>query len=401
MRLLMLAPHLPYPPRSGASLRNWGLVRGLARGHQVSLLTFAAPGEALEVPPPLAAWLERSAVFPRPPHPLGLRLRHLLASGRPDLAWRLWSPALARTLQSWLAQGSWDWVIVEGLEMAIYAEGLRGSRPCLHYDALNCETCLQRRALAQDLRSPDRWPAAFYSALQVPRLRRYEAALCRRAALLTAVSPEDAAALQQLAPGVDPLLIPNGIDLAEYPPEGERTALPQPALVFTGTLDFRPNVDGLLWFAAEVWPRIRRELPEARAYIVGRNPHPRLEKLKRQPGLVLVGPVPDTRPYLRAATAVIVPLRVGGGTRLKILEAAALAKPIVSTPLGAEGFARVDEAVLLAADAASFAAACVRLAREAAWRNLWGSRARALAEAYAWERLLPPLLARLEAPETV
>jgi len=160
MRLLMLAPHLPYPPRSGASLRNWGLVRGLARGHQVSLLTFAAPGEALEVPPPLAAWLERSAVFPRPPHPLGLRLRHLLASGRPDLAWRLWSPALARTLQSWLAQGSWDWVIVEGLEMAIYAEGLRGSRPCLHYDALNCETCLQRRALAQDLRSPDRWPAA-------------------------------------------------------------------------------------------------------------------------------------------------------------------------------------------------------------------------------------------------
>ncbi len=137
-------------------------------------------------------------------------------------------------------------------------------------------------------------------------------------------------------------------------------------------------------------------LPEAQAFVVGRNPSPRLAPLWQQPGMVCVGAVPDTRPYLRAATAVIVPLRVGGGTRLKILEAAALGKPIVSTPLGAEGFARVDEAVLLAESAAAFAASCIRLAQEDGWRTLWGERARRLAEAYAWEHILPSLLAHLE-----
>lgn len=394
MRLLMLTPQLPYPPRSGGSLRTWGLVRGLAEAHRVSLLSVNETAEPT-IPAPLEALVEQVAVFPRPPHAMGMRIRHLLASGRPDLLWRLWSPGLAQTLRAWLAQGGWDWVLIEGLEMGMYAELVPRSGPRLLYDAFNCETCLQTRALAQDVRVPAHWPAALYSALQVPRLRRYEAALCRRAALLTVVSPEDAAALQQLAPEVHPLIIPNGIDLREYPLEGERAALREPALVFTGTLDFRPNVDGLEWFVAEVWPRIRAALPAAQVYLVGRNPHPRVQRLAQQPGVVLVGPVPDTRPYLRAATVVIVPLRVGGGTRLKVLEAAALGKPMVSTPLGAEGFVGVEEAVLLAEEAATFAAACVRLAQEESARRVWGERARRLAEAYTWERLLPPLLARL------
>ncbi len=395
MRLLMLTPQLPYPPRSGTSLRNWGLLRGLARAHQVSLLSFSDTA-ADAVAPALAAQVEQIAVFPRPPHPLGLRLRHLLASGRPDLAWRMWDGHFARALRAWLAQGGWDWVFIEGLEMAPYADLVASHGTRFLYDAHNCETRLQTRAFLQDLRHPERWPAAFYSALQIPRLRRYEAALCRRAARVLAVSPEDAVVLRQLAPGADPLIIPNGIDLSAYTPQGEQAALRAPAFVFTGTLDFRPNVDGLLWFGAEVWPRIRAALPEAQAYIVGQRPHARLSRLWQRPGLVCVGPVPDTRPYLRAATAVIVPLRMGGGTRLKILEAAALEKPMVSTPLGAEGFVGVEEAVLLAREAPAFAQACVRLAQDAEARAAWGKRARRLAEAYAWERILPPLLAALE-----
>ncbi len=395
MRLLMLTPQPPYPPRSGTSLRNWGLLRGLARAHRVSVLSFA-PADALHPSPQLLEVADQVALLPQPPHPLGMRLRHLLASGRPDLAWRLWDVRFVQTLRAWLQQGHWDWVFIEGLEMAPYADVVPRQGPRLVYDAHNCESCLQTRALAQDVRDPARWPAALYSALQVPRLRRYEAAMCRRAALVTAVSPEDAQALRALAPGVHPLIIPNGIDLAEYPPAGETADLRPPAFVFTGTLDFRPNVDGLLWFGQEVWPRIRAALPEAQAFVVGRNPSPRLAPLWQQPGMVCVGAVPDTRPYLRAATAVIVPLRVGGGTRLKILEAAALGKPIVSTPLGAEGFARVDEAVLLAESAAAFAASCIRLAQEDGWRTLWGERARRLAEAYAWEHILPALLAHLE-----
>lgn len=397
-RVLMLTPQLPYPPRQGTALRNWGLLRGLAAHHELWLLSFAAPDQAGEMPPALSTRLKGVAMLPQPTRAPSQRLRDLLTSRKPDLIFRLRSAAFEAQLQEWLDARPFDWLLVEGLELTLALERVwaRPTPPRVAFDAHNCEYLLQQRAFQTDLRQPRRWVGAAYSWLQWRRLRRHEAAICRRAELVTAVSTADAAALQRLAPGITPLVIPNGLDVAEYSRWEEAAPLQQPAFVFTGTLDFRPNVDGALWFAAEVWPRIRAALPEARAYLVGQRPHPRLEALRDAPGVVITGAVPDTRPYLRAATVYVVPLRVGGGTRFKILEAGAMGRAIVSTTLGAEGFPNVEQAVTLADDAAAFAEACITLARDPALRQRRGTQAQAFVRAYDWEALLPPLIERLE-----
>jgi glycosyltransferase involved in cell wall biosynthesis len=397
----MLTPQPPYPPRQGTALRNWGLLRGLAAHHAVSLLTFAARDRSPVPDPTLARTVERVALVEHPTRTLRDRLRDLVTKRTPDLTERLASAAFERQLTAWLEAHTFDWLIVEGLEMAPYLEILRavtttkGGGPRVLFDAHNCEYLLQRRAAQSDRRRPRRWPGAAYSAVQWRRLRRYEAAVCRRADLVVAVSEADARALRAIAPGVDPLVIPNGIDVAAYAGFEKAADLKQPAFVFTGTMDFRPNVDGVLWFVDAIWPTIREALPGAHLYLVGRRPHARLDRVRDLPGVVITGGVPDTRPYIRAATVYVVPLLVGGGTRLKILESTAMSKAIVATSLGAEGFVAPERAMVLADEPEGFAEACIALARDAEARAQWGARAHAFAEGYDWDTLLPPLLARL------
>jgi len=394
--ILVLTPQLPYPPRQGTALRNWGLLRTLAERHDVSLLSFASPDQDPDPDPVLQACTRRIAVVPQPTRSLPDRLRDLVVPGRADLSRRLASDTFRARLLLWLSEYHFDWIQVEGLELAAYLDDIPSTgAPRVIFDDHNCEYVLQRRAARADLRRPTRWPGAAYSSIQWRRLRRFEARVCRDADVVIAVSKADDAALREIVPGLESLVIPNGIDVAAYAGHTEAVELAQPAFVFTGTMDFRPNVDGVLWFADEVWPRVRECLPGACLYLVGRHPHARLDRLLSVAGIVITGSVPDTRPYIRAATVYIVPLLVGGGTRLKLLESTAMGKAVVSTRLGAEGFVRPDEAMVLADDAVEFADACVRLVEDDGERARWCSRARAYATAYDWDRLLPPLLERL------
>lgn len=402
-RLLLLTPQIPYPPRQGTALRNWGLLRGLAAQHEVSLLTFAAPDQDAALPAPLLDCVARAEALPQPERTMNARLRDLLTTSHPDMARRLASAAFREKLRTWLDAHAFDWVQAEGIEMAPYLDEVwerarpsRNAKLRVSFDDHNCEYLLQQRAAAADARHPRRWIGAAYSSIQWRRLRRYEAAVCHRADLVIAVSPADAQALQNIAPGVAPLIVPNGITVAEYAGFTGTLELEQPAFVFTGTMDFRPNVDGVLWFADQVWPRIRAALPQAHVYLVGRRPHKRLERLRDVPGVVITGGVPDTRPYIQAASVYIAPLLVGGGTRLKLLESSAMGKAIVSTTLGAEGFTAPGDALLLADTPAAFAEACLGLAQNEVVRRQWEDRAHAFARAYDWAELLPPLLARLE-----
>lgn len=412
--ILILTPQLPYPPRQGTALRNWGILQGLAAHHEISLLSFASPDQALEPDPHLTAVVERIEVVPQPARGSIDRLRDLLFTGRPDLTQRLISAEFDRRLRSWLAAYAFEWIIIEGLEMAPYRAPLvtrsaatdssinevdRVARPGIVFDDHNCEYLLQKRAARSDAGAglrPGRWLRSLYSSVQWRRLRDTEAQVCRDADVVVAVSKADAAALRAIVPEVDPLVIPNGIDVDAYANFEESADLVQPAFVFTGTMDFRPNVDGVLWFVREVWPRVREALPEAHFYVVGRHPHPRLASLSGIPGVVVTGGVPDTRPYINAAQVYVVPLLVGGGTRLKLLESTAMGKPIVATPLAAEGFDDPDRAMVLADGPDDFARACVTLAQSTEARDLWSARARTYAADYDWELLLPRLLARLD-----
>jgi glycosyltransferase involved in cell wall biosynthesis len=399
--VLALTPQIPYPPRQGTALRNWGIVKGVGTRHELSLLSFAAPDQPTgreEIQPPLSKVLARFEAHPQPTRSTGERLRDLLGTSAPDLARRLVSSGFERSLRDWLTEFHFDWLIVEGLELAPYIDIARRVAPALNvvFDDHNCEYLLQQRTARTDWRRPRRWLGAAYSEVQWRRLRRYEAEICRQADLVIAVSQDDADALRTLAPSVDPMVMPNGLHIDEYAGFEAQALLAKPAFVFTGTMDFRPNVDGVLWFARQVWPTVREALPEASFTIVGRNPHARLTPLADEPGIEVIGSVPDTRPYIRAATVYVVPLQVGGGTRLKLLESSAMGKAIVSTTLGAEGFDQADLAMLLADSPEAFAEACIDLAQHPQSRVAWEQRAQSFARRYDWDVLLPTLLRHLE-----
>jgi glycosyltransferase involved in cell wall biosynthesis len=258
------------------------------------------------------------------------------------------------------------------------------------FDDHNCEYLLQKRAFLTDLAAPARWPGAAYSFVQWRRLRRYEALVCRRADRVLAVSEADAAALQALVPGLQATVVPNGIDAQAYsnfqPPTSN-------TLVFTGTMDFRPNVDAVLWFARHVLPRVRADVPDVRLFVVGQRPHRRLDVLRRDRAVVLTGWVEDVRPYIAQAAVCVAPLRIGGGTRLKLLEAMAMGRPVVATRLGAEGYPLTDGRELLLADTpADFAARVVALLRCPERGAALGRAARAFVEErYDWQVIVPRL----------
>ena len=404
MKILFLTPQIPYPPRQGAALRNWGLISGLAHRHDVAILSFvsgmrndSADGltdeENREGSADILHQTCRVETVPLPARSLSGRLRDLLITRQPDMALRLASEAYARCLADWLARETFDVVQIGGIEMAPYLDGLEKARPrpLIVFDNLNCEYLLQKRAFLTDLRAPRRWVGAAYSFVQWQRLRCYEAQVCRRADRVVAVSTKDAAMLEDLVPGMDVSVVPNGIESAAYSVAIEQKE--SHILVFTGAMDFRPNVDAVLWFARYVLPLIQAEVPDVHLLAVGQRPHRRLEPLRADPAVTLTGWVAETQPYIARAAVCIAPLRIGGGTRLKLLEAMAMGKALVSTRLGAEGYPVEDGRELLLADAPeAFAAAVVALLRDPERRIALGRNARTFVEEqYDWRHIVPRL----------
>ncbi len=202
------------------------------------------------------------------------------------------------------------------------------------------------------------------------------------------VSQADRKALQRLLPGVESAVVPNGVDTSYYFPAGMEKES-DTSLVFTGKMDFRPNVDAVLWFGQKVWPLIQEDVPKARFKVVGRDPHPRLRPLRELPGITVTGYVEDIRPHIAEAGVYVVPLRVGGGTRLKVLEAMSMSKAIVSTSLGCEGIDITPGLELLIADEPrSFAKKAVSLMQDRERRIELGLAARRLVEArYDWQHI--------------
>ncbi len=393
MRLLLLTPQLPYPPHQGTSLRNFNLIAQLAKRHRVCLLTFLEPDQSLDDAGPLLKLCEWVDTVPVPRRSNALRLRQMLTTRRPDMAWRLWSPPFRDRLATRLAESPFDVVQIEGIEMASYLPTIEKARPrpLIVYEDHNAEWVLQKRACLTDLRTLRRWPAAAYSLVQWMRLKGYEADVCRRADRVVAVSEADRDAIHAIAPEVEITVVPNGVDLEEY--TGYDGPIQPFDLVFTGKMDFRPNVDAMLWFAQEVFPLIRQHRPQVRLAVVGQRPHPRLDPLRAAPGVTLTGWVADVRPYIAGATVYVAPLRVGGGTRLKLLQAMAMGAAVVSTSLGAEGFPVTHGRELLLADTPDdFAQAVLTLLNSPEQRAQLGAAARRFAEsAYGWDALVPRL----------
>lgn len=395
-KVLFLTPDLPYPPHQGAAIRTYNLIKNLAPRHDVHLLSFLQGGDEGQRLEALSPYCANVITVPAPSRSAGRRALSVLFSSRPDMALRLPSTEFDNQLRMCLLRERFDFVQVEAIEMAQYglaAKEIRASsQPLVVFDDINAEYLLQRRAFETDVRHPRRWLGAVYSLVQWRKLQRYERRVCQRLDRIVVVSEADARALQRLVPGLRCFVVPNGVDTNYFQPTSPE-AESDTTLVFTGKMDFRPNVDAVLWFVENVLPLIRQQMPEAVFKIVGRNPHPRVQALGETPNVSLTGYVSDIRPYIEEAAVYVVPLRVGGGTRLKVMEAMSMGKAIVSTSLGCEGIdVSPGRELLIADDAGSFAQAVVGLMKDRDRRRTLQVAARRAAEReHDWTQITPLL----------
>lgn len=382
LRVLFVTPYLPAPPDFGGASRMYHLIREIGRRHAVTTLSLVAPGddprvaeEALGrvIPVPVSGSLTARAEAG--PEKRLLQLRSLVS--RTSFQHRFyWYAALQRTLDRLIADEPFDVVQLEFSQMGVYR--VLSGRPAM-LDIHNIEHDVLRRIATSG--SPAR---RLFNQIEYRKYRREEIDAWRHATGCVATSAGDAGIVSR-AIGRPVEVVPNGVDLEAFPRLPFDGADPR-ALVFVGAMRYRPNADAARFFVSEILPCLRETIPDARLMIVGADPPPEVMALGDVPGVQVTGTVSDVRPWVGNAGAVVVPLLSGGGTRLKILEAFAMGRPVVSTSIGAAGIdARDGEHLLLADQPEAFARAIARLMAEPGLRERLVEQASALVrDRYQW-----------------
>jgi len=372
--LASVLPRPPHPSRDGLAIRNFHLLTALAEIFRVHAFSLADPERPYAGEWPAGVEFELVAQAPRTARRLKAAAGSLLGGGA--YSERLYRSAdLTRRVARLTAAEKTTWVVAHAYHVAPAA--IASGAPAW-IDFHNLDSEIWRRTGQSEgrrlVRSFARWQAS--------RVEELERSLAAAAAGTSCVSARDAVALRALGARTEPLLVPNGVDLERHarrrgPADGE-------TVLFVGDLSWPPNADGVRWFLRDVWPRIRRLRPAARAEILGRSVPADLFRLSRE-DVALLGEGRDAREHWARASVAVVPLRAGGGTRLKILEAAASGVPVVSTSIGAEGLEFSAEEILRRDEAGPFADAVAGLLADASAASRQADAARSRAEAsYGW-----------------
>lgn len=389
LETLILTASSPYPPASGGAIRAYGILKGLHEaGHHITLVTFG--DESTDVDP-LRRICDLPIVIPPPTRTRLGRIVTLL-TGQADIATRLYSPHMEMFLFNLIRMNHFDLIQFEGIEVACYLPIVKetGTKAKLCFDTFNAEADLQKTIFEIDRSNITRLPMALYSYIQSRRIHQYEGDLCRIADMVVAVSDEDAAILGNYREDDKTYVVPSGIFVDDYKQPDKQIDLPDNSLVFTGKMDYRPNVDAMLWFADEILPHI----DNAHLTIVGQKPHARIQHLPERNNITLTGWVDTVPPYLHTGDVYIAPLRMGSGTRLKILEALASGCAIVATPIAASGLNdEIKSAMVIADSEMDFANAVNALLQDPPRRNALGKQAqKVVKQHYDWSVLIPRLL---------
>ena len=385
MNLLIVCQHFP-DCSSGARTRNYHNVRALTREHDVSLLVLTkTSNEKREEHPPQGLKLQRYAevalgqVF-RPKK----RLKQVfwILRGRSPLLESLRLKEIQEALDALFAKQHYDIVLFESALMA--AEYRLPTSTQVIIDEHNLEYELLYRTYQCGRSLIRRW----YSWWESRQVRSAELRRCSQSCGVLVTSAREASLLKSSLPNATVYVVPNGVDL-ENACDAHSARELDDRIVFVGSMEYYPNVDAVLHFASECWPLIRSNAPRVTWTIVGRDPPSSVLKLGKVPGITVTGTVPDVRPYLAAATVAIAPLRIGGGTRLKILEAFAMSKAVVSTSLGCEGLDVIPGKHLIVADQPeAFAQCVVDLLQDKDKRAALGSAGRGLSKLTAGSTLV-------------
>jgi glycosyltransferase involved in cell wall biosynthesis len=382
MRLLCLTNVVPYPPQGGVQLRVYNLLRRAARKHEITVGSHAWSDEDRDN----AAALTRQGIRTVTGALTGQNWRRdllpatrCLLGGQPPEIVQYQTPELHALVR----QESFDVLQVEETLLAPYAQSLAvntQSRTVLTFH--NIHFVQSRRIAGLEPPGWRRWWVRTNALL----MRRYEPSIARRFDRAIAVSEVDRKLLNRAAPDVPVDVIPNGVDSAEMAVLPDPDA--RPAIVFVGTLHYLPCIDAAQRLVRRILPLLRTEIPDLQVWIVGKEATPAVMALAGD-GVFVESSVPDVRPYYQRASIAVVPLRAGGGSRLKILEAMSLGRSVVSTTVGAEGIdVRHGENILLADDDRQFAGAIVSLMSDAKLRRRLAANARRLVEEhYDWEAI--------------
>ena len=388
MKVLFLSQIVPYPPHGGVLQRGYNLLREISKFATVYLAAFVhrdllrteeqvaesrrALGEFCARVDFFNLWAKQSSLHKY------AALTASLGSSMPYSIIAHRSEAFQRHVSRIVASGDIDVIHVDTLGLVPFVDKLR-EVPCVltHH---NIESMLMGRRAEVETRTLAKW----FLEREAEKLRSYERAVSRRFDANILVSGTDEQALCSAVPEVITSVVSNGVDTDYFTPQGEQDSL---TLIYTGGLNMFANLDAVLFFLREIWPLVSAEEPSVRFMVIGQDPPHELREMgKRDPRIEVMGYVADVRPFVTQAAVYVVPLRVGGGTRLKVLDAMAMGKAIVSTSVGCEGIhASPGEHLLVVDNPAHFARTVIDLLRNRTRRVLLGQAARRLVETcYAW-----------------
>jgi len=380
LRILFLSPRQCWPAHSGAKLREYYLVRALSQDAVITHISFSETGAPVSLND--LPFCRQVVSVPRPRSYTPDKILRGLLGRRPLPVVNYTSVAMERTLARLLEEQQFELIHLDSIHMSAYVPLLRRATSApMVYDWHNIESEAMRRYSSRSTSLLRRG----YAALTGARLERLETEALGGMFGHLVCSERERGELLARKPEARIAVIENGVDCAFFAAPGapfeERRRL-----VFVGLMDYHANAEAVLFFAREIWPQVRREFRGWSLTIVGANPTPEVRALHGSDDIEVTGTVPDVRPFYREARAAIVPLRVGGGTRLKILEAMAAGVPVVSTTLGAEGLAVLpDKEVLIADRAEDWIRHLKTLGDEPLWNEISAAGRNLARTRYDWE----------------
>ena len=395
--LLLLIHRIPYPPNKGDKIRSYHLLKHLARDYRVHLATFVDDADDWQHVPTVEALCASSHFASL--HPVRARVRSLgaLVKNR-SLSLDYYQDAgMARWVDQTVAAHKIERVMVFSSPMAQYADKLAGARRVIDF----CDVDSDKWRQYADKKSP---PMSWLYRHEARQLLRYERQVASEYDASLFVSAPEADLFRTLAPESIARIghFSNGVDTEYFSPEhafASPYAAGERALVFTGAMDYWPNVDAVQWFCDEVFPALRAQDPALSFYIVGSRPNAQVQALGSLPGVTVTGTVPDVRPFIRYACVAVAPLRIARGIQNKVLEAMAMATPTVVSPQALEGIDALAGSELAVADGAPAWIETVGalLARQDQLNTIMGRAARARVEHhYSWPSNLACIEERLE-----
>lgn len=388
VKLLWLSHFIPYPPRGGSRQRSFNLIRHISSKYETHLFALNMQGETKERAAEYAAELGKYCAEVKiwePPYPwrgpkwwgqLMFSPFYRLHYG----ARALWSPALGQRWEAVLARHAGALVHFDSIDLALYFPPAANFRRALNHH--NCESAMAERRAEKEPNPAKR----IYLGQQAAKLQRLEQQVCHQFDVNLTVSELDAQTLKVRNPQAHCHVVENGTDTEYFHPSDAQT---EPnTLVFAGGLSWYPNVSGIRFFVREIWPLLKQQRPAIKLYLAGRSPAAAIAELAQSdPAIELVPDPVDIRPWVWKASVFICPIIDGGGTRLKILDALAMGKAIVSTTIGAEGLdVKSGQHLLVADQPEEFAAQVVRLLDDAGLRKRLVAEGRAMVEVtYSWD----------------